>query len=129
MLHTFIQYEQATRWMRYSARAIAIVWAGCWAFFGLASGIGEGMNPGGVFFHTALPGLIFLLTAAGAWRWEALCGSMLVLEGLIALVVFSFARTGAGLVWLTFPPLIAGFLFLVCALRTSGSIPKARPGG
>jgi hypothetical protein len=116
--------------MRYLARALALLWAGWWVFFGLASGIGEGGTPAYVLLHTAVPGLVFLISAIVAWRWEAVGGVILMLEGVLVLIgypiVFGrFPLTTIVFVLLTMalPPLVAGFLFLADwrRLRTSGA--------
>ena len=60
----------AVKFMRYTARVIALLWAGWWTFFGLASGIGEGLDILGTLIHTAMPGLFFLFIAIIPWRWE-----------------------------------------------------------
>jgi len=106
--------------MRYIARALALIWAAWWAFFGLACGLGEGMSPAGVLLHAALPGLVFLVSAAIAWRWEAVGGVVLVLEGLLVLIAHPmmtsnrFPLSTILFVPLTMalPPLAAGFLFI-----------------
>ena len=66
--------DRTTKWMRYVARALALIWAGWWTFFGLASGLAEGLSPAGVLLHATLPGLIFLVSAVITWRWEAIGG-------------------------------------------------------
>ena len=45
--------DRVTRWMRYIARALALIWAGWWTLFGLACGLSEGMRPAGVLLHAA----------------------------------------------------------------------------
>ena len=112
--------DRVARWMRYVARALALIWAGWWTFFGLACGLGEGMSPAGVLLHAALPGLIFLVSAAIAWRWEAIGGIVLVLEGLLVFIaypVMTYSRFPLStivfvLLTMALPPLAAGFLFL-----------------
>lgn len=104
--------------LRKIARVLTVLWAGGWVLFGLSSGLYEGMKPTGVLLHTALPGLIFLLTAVIAWRWEVLGGKLLMFEGLLIFVIFpviaagSIPFTGILFVILTMalPPLVAGFL-------------------
>jgi hypothetical protein len=99
------------RWIRYTARALALIWAGWWTLFGLLAGIGEGYGPEGVLLHMAIPGLLFLLAAAVAWRWELIGALMLGFEGALTLLVFPFARTPVGFLMLALPPLLAGGLF------------------
>ncbi len=44
-----LQNDRETRthnhWMRHVARSIALIWAGWWTYFGLASGADEGLEP------------------------------------------------------------------------------------
>jgi hypothetical protein len=102
-----------TKWPRYIARAGALLWAGWWTLFGLLSGIGEGLEPGGIFMHTLMPGLLFLALAVIAWRWEVPGGILLLLAGLWSLDMFWFARTPQGFLLLALPPLLAGLLLLI----------------
>jgi hypothetical protein len=111
-------------WSRRVARALALAWGGWWTFFGLASGIGEGLTPPGVLVHTLVPGGLFLTTALLAWRWERVSALLLLLEALLAA-----AYAGLGRNWFVFllltlslPPFIAGLLLLM------GSQRSARPG-
>ncbi|MBN2289342.1 MAG: hypothetical protein JXQ83_08415 [Candidatus Glassbacteria bacterium] len=99
--------------VRWSARILALVWAGFWTWFGLASGLGEGLDPLGVFMHTLLPGLVFLAAALAAWRWEAAGSAGLLLMAVLALVQFPFARQSFGLATITLPPVIAAVLFIL----------------
>jgi hypothetical protein len=100
------------KWLRYVARTVALLWAGLWTLFGLLAGVGEGLDLPGILMHTAVPGLVFLLTVFVAWRWELPGAVLLGLVGLLTLFVFGFARTPEGLALLTLPPLFAGALFL-----------------
>jgi hypothetical protein len=108
-------------WIVYAARALALLWGAFWTWFGLASGIGEGLDPAGIFFHAALPGLVFLATAGLAWRWETIGGVALVLEGLLVMVAYPLMVHGrfplATILFveltMALPPLAAGVLFLL----------------
>ena len=107
---------EGTMWMRSIARGLALLWAGWWTFFGLASGIGEKAGLLGVLIHTTVPGLIFLITVLIAWRWEPVGGILLILEGLWAIFFFkqrSLAAFFFMLGTITLPPLSAGFLLLI----------------
>ncbi|MBK7177449.1 MAG: hypothetical protein IPH82_09720 [Chloroflexi bacterium] len=107
---------------KYIARIIALVWAGWWVFFGLASGIGEGLDPIGVVIHTAVPGLIFLVLAIIAWLRQDIGGALLVLAGLVIMVIYPLMARGSlsistilvTMSMLALPPLIAGGLCLAC---------------
>jgi hypothetical protein len=111
--------DRETKWMRDIARILALVWAGWWTFFGLASGLGEGLDPSGVAIHIAMPGLIFLIVALIAWRWEAIGGILLGLVGLIVLIAYPATTYGRlppatisfAVLTMALPPLVAGMLF------------------
>lgn len=110
--------ESQWKQIRKIARVLTILWASGWILFGLSSGLYEGMTPRGVLLHTALPGLIFLLTTIVAWRWEVIGGKLLLFEGLLILVIFPVIAAGSipfsGILFviltMALPPLIAGFL-------------------
>jgi hypothetical protein len=113
--------RKSVKEMRTLAVIVSLLWGGWWTFFGLASGLGEKLSPPGILAHAALPGLVFLISAAMAWRWEAAGGTVLLLEGLLVLFVypalahgrFSIATIAFVLLTMAVPPLIAGSLFLV----------------
>lgn len=108
-----------TKWTRYIARTIALTWALWWIFFGLASSYIEKMNFIGTLVHMAVPGFIFLISAAIAWIWESVGGIILILEGLIILIGYpllyynrlSTQTIVFTLLILALPALIAGFCF------------------
>lgn len=102
---------------RYLARALALLWALWWTLFGLLAGIGEGYDGFGILRHAAVPGLVFLIAAVSAWRWEIIGGALLILEGIATLVVFPFTRTLEGFLTLFLPPLIVGTIFVVSRIR------------
>jgi hypothetical protein len=114
-----------TGWQEVTARALAIVWAGFWTWFGLASGISEGQRPLGVLLHTMVPGGLFLISALIAWRWSFAGGVLLLLEGLATLVAYPLMTQGRFpvqtiafvLATMALPPLIAGVLLLVGGQR------------
>ena len=119
---------RATKWARYSARAIALIWAGWWTYFGVASGTGEQLDPVGILIHAAAPGLFFLALALIPWRWEAAGGALLLLESLAVTIGYPLAtyRTFPAstiffvVLTMALPPMIAGSLFLI-AWRQSRS--------
>ena len=59
------------------AVGLALAWAGFWTFFGIASGMAEGLSPLGILVHGSFPGLLFLVSALIAWR-RAPAGSWLL---------------------------------------------------
>lgn len=114
--------------MRYIARALALIWAGWWAFFGPASALVEGLDRVGVLIHTAMPGLVFLVSAIIAWKWETVGGVLLVLEGIMVLIAHAAMTYGRFplltiifvLLAMALPPWVAGILFLANWRRSEG---------
>ena len=108
----------AADWERFFARAISSLWAVFWLWFGLASGIAEGMTPGGILVHSAVPGLLFLLLAAFAW-WKERTGSyVFLLAGLFTYGAYWNMVGHRGVTYflgvgsmLALPMLLAGLLF------------------
>jgi len=108
------------RAMEYFARALALLWAGFWTFFFIAESLA---------WHTPLYrmtiwlccGLIFLLLALAAWRWEVAGGLMLIVGGVLAALAYSIwgpqrlplASRVTTLLALGVPPAAAGALFLI----------------
>jgi hypothetical protein len=116
------------KWPLYTARSVSLLWGGWWTFFGIASGIGEGLPVVGVFVHAAVPGLIFLFTALIAWAWELVGGFLLIAESLAVFIGYPFLFRGfsvgvmlLAMALLGLPPLISGILFLI-----SWRLKKAR---
>lgn len=129
--------------MRFAARFLALLWAGWWVFFGLASGFGEeitrllrsytllqnlsDLRVGPVLLHAAWPGLVFLLSVAVAWRWETIGGALLIFEGLLVLVgypLMTYRRMLPAtilfvLLTMALPPLVAGALLLASRRASS----------
>ncbi len=115
-----INFYLESQWkqIRKIARVLTMLWASGWILFGLSSGLYEGMTLRGVLLHTALPGLVFLLTTIVAWRWEVIGGKLLMFEGLLILVIFPVIAAGSipfsGILFviltMALPPLVAGFL-------------------
>lgn len=116
--------EQVTKWMRYCARALAIIWASWWTFFGIASGLGEGSDIVGVLIHTAFPGLVFLSVAILAWQRLAMGGILLLLVGVLTFIMFPgtmrfpFPTRIFMLLSFHLPPFVAGLLSLASWLRS-----------
>jgi hypothetical protein len=109
----------SAEWMRWMARLLAVAWSGWWLFFGLASGIGEKLEPAGVLLDGLLPGGFFLVTTLVAWRWETLGGALMVIEGIAVLVAYpilAHRMTTATILFvlatMALPPLAAGILLL-----------------
>jgi hypothetical protein len=105
------------------ARILSLAWAAWWLFFAVASGIAEGSSTSGVIMHALLgpPAVAFLVVAILAWRWERLGGVLLVATGIgmgIAHYTMAHGRFLVATLLLAIPPLIAGLLFLIVALKS-----------
>ena len=120
---TKVQYV----WQRPAARVLMIIATVFWLWFGIGSAYVENAGPFNWLMHVLVPGGIFILSMLVAWRWEAIGGALLVLEGLAALgfIVRAFVRgsfTASTLLLmcltLGLPPLAAGILFLICWRRS-----------
>ena len=101
------------------ARLLALSWAGLWMFFFVAESWAT-HTP----LRNALPwvglGLLFIIVAVAAWRWERTGGLLLFAVGLLAAVLYALRPPEqlplAGRVVTTLffgvPPVAAGLLFL-----------------
>ena len=95
-------------WRARAAHVILLAWAGFWTWFGLASGIGEGLDAMGILLHTALPGLLFVVITLLVWRWERVGGPALVVVGLALALIYPLRIGG----WRTFDPFILATMIL-----------------
>jgi len=128
--------RQATLLMRYTARGLALIWAGFWVFFGVASGLGEELDALGVFMHTLVPGLIFLVFALVAWKWELLGGLLVLLSGVAVAIGYPVWAAGRFelmtivfvLLTMALPPLVAGILHLASWATSRRRTAKASEG-
>jgi hypothetical protein len=121
-------------WERRVAAALMVAAIVFWLWFGIGSAYVEQLGLPNWVIHIVIPGGVFVLSTALAWRLEALGGTVLVVEGLIALTFVTraylsgnFDLSGWLLMCLTLglPPLAAGVLFLVhsrAGLRTDKSV-------
>ncbi|MCE5307102.1 MAG: hypothetical protein LLG20_05630 [Acidobacteriales bacterium] len=108
-----------SEWPLLASRILMILWAGFWTWFGLASGIGERLQPIGVLIHTAVPGLFFGLLVLIAWRWPTVGGFVLLAAGVAVSIAYPilFARMPSAtrnfvLLTMAAPPLVCGILLL-----------------
>jgi hypothetical protein len=106
--------------LEYFARGLALLWSGFWTFFFIAESL---------VWHTPVyrmavwlsVGLIFVMLALVAWRWEVAGGLMLIAAGVFAALAYavwgprelSFASRMTTLVIFGVPPAGAGALFLI----------------
>lgn len=124
--------DRQSKRMRLIALVVACLWAGWWTFFGIASSIGEDPSVAGVFIHTAVPGIVFLMSVFVAWRWNPIGGVVLIVEGLITLVGypllvgsrFSLSMVVFVLVSMSAPPVLAGSLLLAAWRRSQQKLNR-----
>ena len=111
----------------YGARALALLWAGFWIFFFVASVVVE-PTPGRNIVLGAGVLLLFLILVLVPWRWEATGGVLLVVMSLLVGAIYAITsaaivradgtRLPAAIraittVVFTVPPLVAGIVFLM----------------
>ncbi|MBL7184453.1 MAG: hypothetical protein ISS50_08390 [Anaerolineae bacterium] len=117
---TNVQYT----WQRSTARVLMIITIVFWLWFGIGSAYVERASLLNWLMHTPVPGGTFILSLSTlvAWRWEGIGGTLLALEGIVALGFItgtflwgSFTASTLVLMCLTLglPPLAAGILFLI----------------
>lgn len=102
------------------ARLMALSWAGLWMFFFVVESWAT-HTPASMAMPWVGLGLIFLMAAVAAWRWEMAGGALLGGVGVIAAVAYALrppeqlALPGrlATALFFGVPPLAAGILFLV----------------
>ena len=101
------------------ARVLALLWAVFWLFFFVVESL-VWDTPVLVLASWAGVGLLFVMLALVAWRWEEAGGLLLIAAGLLTGGIYVI-RTPPGLplasrvittVTFTVPPLVAGILFL-----------------
>ncbi len=105
-------------WERNAARAILLLWAAFWIWFGFASGLSEHLSPLGILIHTAAPGLVFAVIAAVAWRYERVAAWLLLAVAAGIFYTYNELMGHRGTLFvlhvgsiLAGPPLLAGILF------------------
>ena len=100
-------------------RLLAVLWAGFWLWFGVASAIHERLAWQGIVLYALRPGLAFFVVVAIAWFWPRPGGVLLILTGfgLAAWYAIYFGHMPTGtkvFVLSTFalPPLLCGLILL-----------------
>lgn len=114
------------RGIRYTARALSLLWACWWILFGTAGSLATGMLGQAIVSAILTVGPVVL-----AWKKERQGGSMLILEGVLVILLFTETWTRkldvAGILIMfasmPVPPLIAGILFVIDSHRTSSPTP------
>ena len=127
--------NRVPEWFRNIAGTIILITGGYWSFHALTSGLSMGLGLGGVLFHIAVPGLIFLFSAAVAWCWRVIGGVVLVIEGLIAFFIYCAYLLEWGIsldsifvmlrlvLTTALPPFVSGCLFILSWWKSRASKP------
>ena len=135
MLSAAYSVNRVPKWSRNIAVTIILISGGYWSFHGLTSGLRMGLGFGGILFHTALPGLIFLFSAAVAWCWKVIGGVVLVIEGLVAFFIYFAYLSDWGInldsifvmlrlvLTTALPPFVSGCLFILSWWKSRASKP------
>jgi hypothetical protein len=120
MSQSSVVTHRRINWLRFTSRSLALAWGVFWSWFGAASGISEGIGLLGTIVHTALPGLIFLVSALIPWWLPRTGGVILIVEGVIVAIAypimfgqFPLATIIFVLLTMSAPPLLSGILFLL----------------
>jgi len=106
--------------IEYIARGLALLWAAFWTFFFIAESLAWHTAVGRTMIWSCI-GLVFVLLALAAWRWEVAGGLLLVIAGLLAMVAYLIwgptdlpvsTRINATVLF-GLPPTLAGALFMI----------------
>ena len=110
--------------MRWTARLLALIVGGLFAYFAIEFGAKIFSNlslasPQGLPLLLGL--LVALLGAFIAWRWE-LAGGVMTIAGAVMVMALVCAGSGFDMLYCAFlftlPLLVAGVLYLACSWRT-----------
>lgn len=95
----------------------AAIW---WLLFGIVSGNDMRLGLIESLLHTALPGLIFLVNMAIAWKWGFIGGALLIVEALLTLGILFLISNHCSqmnvvlvLMTMSLPLLLSGILFII----------------
>ena len=99
---------------------MATVWACWWVFFAVASSLGERGGGGAALSPCLIAIVVFLGSAAIAWRRDLIGGGLLVVEGCVVIGAYAVGYLHANsvatvlfvLLTMALPPLLAGALLL-----------------
>lgn len=113
--------------LRTAALILAALVTAFWLWFGIASATVEQLGWYNWVAHILTPGGILLVTVLLAWKWEALGGTLLAIEGIIVGIGYPILTRGRFpvttvilmLLTLALPPLAAGIMLLVDARRVA----------
>ena len=119
--------ERKFIWQCRGAWILVIVAIVFWLWFGIGSAAAEDAGWFNWLMHILIPGGVFIISAAVAWRWERTGGALLICEGVMAtgFVVYGLLADRLWpstvllmLLTLALPPLISGILFMICARQS-----------
>lgn len=119
--------ERKFIWQCRGAWILVIVAIVFWLWFGIGSAAVEDAGWFNWLMHILIPGGVFIISAAIAWRWGRIGGVTLIFEGVVAIVFIVLGLLADRLqpstvflmlLTLALPPLIAGILFLICAKQS-----------
>lgn len=104
------------KWMRRCALTLGLLWACGWVFFEAAEAMGSGVFGQAILFAVVMLGVI-----ATAWRWNAIGGALLIVEGIAAIAFFAPMWLHNFEAWqilglftmMPAPPIVAGALLLM----------------
>jgi len=111
--------------IREVAFVLAFLWACWWLYIGMSTGRMARLPWTQVFLSTALPGVVFLLTAVLARLKQTIGGTALMIEAWMVILAYPapdsihlpILTKAVVLITLACPPLIAGFLFITTSAR------------
>jgi len=118
------------KWLRRIGLIIGLLVAVWWVSFGIVLGIDVGLDFLETLLHTALPGLIVLVSIAIARKWEPVGGVLLIVEGLIVSIAYSVIfghcpQMNVVLVIFTMSlPLLASGVLFILSWRESRKPPE-----
>jgi hypothetical protein len=113
------------KWMRFSARLIAVLWAGFWILFAVGSALGDGGKadiPASESLKGILAVAVIVLLGVGAiyfaWRRPRVAGIAEILIGIAAMGAFlSVSGPESVMLIIGLPPLLSGIIFLLSQPR------------
>ncbi|MCL6451454.1 MAG: hypothetical protein K6T75_09190 [Acetobacteraceae bacterium] len=124
--------DPVRRGLRGGARVVAVAAGVFWLIYGILSSSYEGVGAVGRLAEMS-PGLVFLVTAAAAIRWELVGGALLVLEGLGTWCLLALSGGPLGLVvevaaLLGLPLVVAGALMVWLSRTEPGRHGQSKAG-
>jgi hypothetical protein len=123
-------------WLGWAGLFVGLAGSAWWLYFGVTRGSSQGLDVLGALLHTALPGVVFLVSMAIAWRWRFAGGVLLVIEGLFISIfgpmIFkhcSFMSVALLLLTGSLPLLASGILLILSYRRDLASSSSSQGEG